>query len=74
VCPEEAISVLDAIKIYTKHSAYAGFDEAVKGSIEKGKMADFCVLAENPLEVETDRIKDIQIDMTILVGKIVYQR
>jgi predicted amidohydrolase YtcJ len=71
---EEKISVMDAIKIYTMHSAYAGFDENVKGSIEPGKMADFAVLNENPLTVPEDHLKDIQVDMTIVDGKVVYQR
>jgi len=74
VCPEEKISVMDAIKVYTRHSAYAMFEEDVKGSIERGKMADFCVLAENPFDVPEDRLKDIPVDLTIVDGKIVYAR
>jgi predicted amidohydrolase YtcJ len=73
VSPEEKISVMDAIRVYTQHSAYAGFDEDVKGSIEPGKMADFAVLAENPLTVPEDDLKDIPVDMTIVDGKIVFQ-
>ena len=73
VFPQEKISVMDAIRIYTMHSAYAGFDENVKGSIEPGKMADFAVLTENPLTVPEDRLRDIQVHMTIVDGKIVYQ-
>jgi predicted amidohydrolase YtcJ len=71
---QEKISVMDAIRIYTVHSAYAGFDEKVKGSIVPGKMADFAVLAESPLTVPEDHLKEIQVDMTVLDGKIVYQR
>jgi predicted amidohydrolase YtcJ len=74
VSPEEKISVMDAIKVYTMHSAYAGFDENVKGSIEPGKMADFAVLPENPLTVPEDDLKDMPVDITILNGRIVYQR
>jgi predicted amidohydrolase YtcJ len=69
---EEKISVMDAIRIYTIHSAYAGFDEDVKGSIEPGKMADFAILAENPLTIPEDDLKDIPVDMTIVGGKIVH--
>jgi predicted amidohydrolase YtcJ len=74
VSPEEKISVMDAIKIYTRHSAYAGFAEEVKGIIEPGKMADFAILAENPLTVPEEHLKDIPVDMTIVNGKIMYQR
>jgi predicted amidohydrolase YtcJ len=73
VCPEEKISVLDAIKIYTRHSAYASFDEDVKGSIETGKFADFCVLSDDPTEIAEDKIMDISVAKTIVGGKIVYQ-
>jgi predicted amidohydrolase YtcJ len=73
VCPEEKIPVMDAIKIYTRHSAYASFDEDVKGSIETGKFADFCVLSDDPTEIPEDKIKDISVAKTIVGGKIVYQ-
>jgi predicted amidohydrolase YtcJ len=73
VYPEEKISVMDAIKIYTTHSSYAGFEEDLKGSIEVGKKADFAVLRQNPLTVDEDFLKDIQVDMTIVNGKVAYQ-
>ena len=74
VCPEEKISVMEALKVYTRHSAYAMFEEDIKGSIEIGKMADFCVLAENPLAVPEDQLKDIPVDMTIVGGNVVFER
>lgn len=73
VFPEEKISVNDALKIYTIHSAYAGFEETVKGSVEVGKMADFAILRQNPLTVEEDSLKEIEVDMTIVGGNVVYQ-
>ncbi len=48
--------------------------ETVKGSIEIGKVADFCILAEDILTVDAHTIADIETDMTILNGVIVYQR
>ena len=74
VSPEEAISVIDAIKIFTINAAYAGFEEDIKGSIEPGKLADLTVIHEDILTVESDAIKDIQVDYTIVNGEIVYQR
>ena len=65
--PEE-----DAIKMYTVNAAYAGFEENVKGTIEPGKLADLVVLSLNPLEVELEQLKDIEVEMTILGGKITY--
>lgn len=74
VCPSEKISVMEALKVYTTHSAYAGLEEDIKGSIEVGKLADLVVLDDNPLISEKDRIKDIQVEMTIVGGKVVYSK
>jgi hypothetical protein len=74
VCESEKISVKEALKVYTIHSAYAGFEENSKGSIEVGKLADFVVLAEDPLSSPEDDLKDIAVEMTIVDGKVVYQK
>jgi predicted amidohydrolase YtcJ len=74
VSPEEAISVMDAIRLFTINAAYAGFEEDVKGSIEPGKLADLTVLHEDILTVDPDTIKDIAVDYTIVDGEIVYER
>jgi predicted amidohydrolase YtcJ len=70
----QKISVMDALKLYTIHSAYQQFDEDKLGSIEKGKLADMVVLGDDILEISSDYIKDISIETTIVGGKIVYQR
>jgi len=72
--PEQKISVEDAIKCYTIHSAYASFEENIKGSIEVGKLADLVVLSENILEIDPVRIKDVEVEMTVFDGKIIYQK
>jgi predicted amidohydrolase YtcJ len=74
ISPEEAISVMEAIKVFTINAAYSGFEEDIKGSIEPGKLADLIVLEEDILTVDSDKIKDIQVDYTIVNGEIVYQR
>ncbi len=71
--PEQAVTVKEAIRMYTINAAYTSFDENVKGSIEPGKFADLVVLEKNPLEVSKEEIKDIKVAMTIVDGKIVYQ-
>ena len=72
--PEEAISPIDAIRMLTIWAAYSGFEEKVKGSIEPGKLADLVVLSGDPLTIAKDRITDIQPDLTIIDGKIGYER
>jgi len=73
ISPEESIPVIEAIRIFTINAAYAGFEEDIKGSIEPGKLADLIVLNEDILMVDTDTIKDIKVDYTIVNGEIVYK-
>lgn len=72
--PEQRISVQEAIRCYTIYAARAGFEEEIKGSIEPGKLADLIVLSEDPLTVPVDEIKQIKILLTIIDGKIVFDR
>jgi predicted amidohydrolase YtcJ len=72
--PEEAISVKEALRLYTTHAAYSGFEEDLKGSVEPGKFADLIVLDRDILTIPEDQIREIKVDMSIIDGKIVYQR
>lgn len=72
ICPSEAITRQQALKIYTINNAFASFEESVKGSIEPGKLADMAILTDDFLSCPADKIKDIESFMTILGGKIVY--
>lgn len=72
--PSQKIEVEDALRAYTLNSAYATFEEEMKGSIEPGKLADFTVLSNDPFTIRKTEIKDIHVEMTIVGGKIVYQK
>ncbi|MEP0860218.1 MAG: amidohydrolase [Ignavibacterium sp.] len=72
--PEQKISVEDAIKCYTLNSAYAAFEENIKGSIEVGKLADLIVLSEDILTIDPVKIKDAEVVMTVFDGKIIYKK
>jgi predicted amidohydrolase YtcJ len=71
---DERISVQDAIRGYTINSAYINFDEAIKGTLEAGKLADIVVMADDLLTIPPDRLKDARVDMTIVGGKVLYER
>ena len=71
ICPEEGLDVLEAIRLYTTYSAYAGFEEASKGSLEPGKLADLIVLSEDPFEIPVDALKDVQVETTVVGGRVV---
>jgi predicted amidohydrolase YtcJ len=72
--PEQRISVMDAIRASTINAAFQYFEEDHKGSIEVGKLADFVLLSENPLTIDSLEIKDIQIVATFKEGRPIYQR
>ena len=71
---EQRLSVEEALRMYTVDAAYSSSEEKVKGSIEDGKLADFTILSNEPMAVPTNEIKDINIEMTIIDGKVVYSK
>lgn len=72
VSTDEAITAAQALRMFTINAAYNGFDERIKGSIEPGKLADLAVLADDPLSIQPERIKDIPVDMTIVDGRVAF--
>jgi predicted amidohydrolase YtcJ len=72
--PEEQITVDEALQIYTVDAAYASFEENVKGSIEKGKLADLAIISHNPRAVPPKEIGKIKVEMTILGGVVIYPK
>jgi predicted amidohydrolase YtcJ len=71
--PEQQVSVTEAVRAYTRGGAYAGFDEDRLGTLEVGKCGDFVVLGESPWDVYAEEITDINIDMTVVGGDVVYR-
>jgi len=69
----QRISVEEALRINTINGAYNSHEEAIKGSITPGKLADFVVLADDPHTVDQAKIKDIEIVRTVTGGSTVYQ-
>ena len=72
--PEECLDVYEAVDGYTIGSAYASFEEDIKGRIKEGYLADLVVLDKDIFTVPSDEIKDIRPEMTIVDGKVVYQK
>ncbi|HSO73488.1 MAG TPA: amidohydrolase family protein, partial [Blastocatellia bacterium] len=70
--PEQRITMEEAIRAYTYNTAYANFEEKIKGSIEVHKLADLVVLSKNLLQASPREILDTKVVMTIVGGKIVY--
>jgi hypothetical protein len=72
--PSQKISVMEALRLFTINGAYQMFDENDLGSLEIGKCGDMVVLGRDLLTVPTSSIIDIPIDMTVVGGKIVFER
>jgi len=72
IMPAQAITREEALTMYTMNNAFASFEEDIKGSIEPGKLADIVVISEDILTCPVDRIRNIQPELTIVGGRIVY--
>jgi predicted amidohydrolase YtcJ len=70
----EAISREQALRLYTSAASHYMFEEGRKGTLEPGKLADLVVLSADYMTVPEDQIKDIKADMTLVGGKVVFQR
>ena len=71
--PREAIDVRQALRLQTAGAAYGGFEERLKGSLELGKLADCIVVSEDPFTVPPEQLGSIQVDTTIVGGRVVYE-
>ena len=72
--PEEALTRMEALRMYTINNAYASFEEDRKGSIEPGKFADVAVLSKDILTCSQDEIKNIEVLLTMVGGEVVFDR
>jgi len=71
--PEERIGVDKALDLYTVNAAYASFEEGIKGSLAPGKLADMVVLGKDPAQIPPEEINDIEVDMTIIGGEVLWE-
>jgi hypothetical protein len=70
--PEQRLTRAQAIRLYTINNAFLTFEEREKGSLEKGKLADFIVLKQDILTCAEDDVKDIDVVQTYLGGRLIY--
>jgi predicted amidohydrolase YtcJ len=72
--PAERITVEDAVRAYTRGSAYAAFADGEVGTLEVGKLADLAVLSQNIFAVSHEAIGGTRVTMTMVGGKVVYTK
>jgi predicted amidohydrolase YtcJ len=72
--PDPKMSREEALRSYTIDAAFGAFEENIKGSIEPGKLADFTVFSDDIMTIPEEDILSTEIDMTIIDGKVLYER
>ena len=72
--PDQKISRREALRLETINNAYTTFEENIKGSIEPGKVADLVVLPDDIMTVQAKSLESMNVLMTVVGGRIVYQR
>ncbi len=72
--PDQKISVEQALRCYTVNNDYAGFQDDKLGRLTAGRYADFAVLSGNLFEIAPERIRDIQVVLTVVNGKEVFKQ
>jgi len=71
--PQQKITVDEAVRAYTVGSAYAEFQESVKGTITPGKLADLVILSRDIFSIDPVEIENVKVLMTIVDGRVVYE-
>lgn len=71
---DEKISILEALKAITVYGAYQYHEEAEKGTIAPGKIADFVILDRDPLKTDKDQLAEIQVLQTIKENQVVFRK
>lgn len=67
--PDEAVTAAEALRMFTWETAWAGFDETDRGSLEPGKLADMVILDRNPLKTDATELFRVKTDTLLLKGK-----
>jgi predicted amidohydrolase YtcJ len=70
--PQQALSPLEALRLFTRDAAYLQFEEHEKGTLKPGKRADLALLSANPLTVPPGRIAAIEVRRTVNGGRVTY--
>jgi predicted amidohydrolase YtcJ len=67
--PLQSVTIAEALRMFTYEVAYTSFDEKERGSLEIGKIADMVILNKNPLGMNPEKLRELQIEKIFLEGK-----
>ncbi|MBA2595990.1 MAG: amidohydrolase family protein [Chloroflexia bacterium] len=74
MAPEQGVTIDEALRMFTINGAFASFEETLKGTITPGKLADLVVLSGNPRAIPAEELPSLSVDMTVVDGRVVYER
>ena len=72
--PGQGVTIEEALRMFTRHGAYASFEEGIKGSITPGKLADLVVLSGDPRAIPPEDLPSLSVEMTVVDGRVAYER
>ncbi|MBC2717798.1 MAG: amidohydrolase [Desulfobacteraceae bacterium] len=67
--PDQSVSIVEALKMYTYEVAWTSFDEKDRGSLEKGKIADMVIMNQDPLSMNPEDLRSLKVEKLFLSGK-----
>jgi len=71
---DQVMTFKEALRAHTIAAAFAGFEEKIKGSLESGKLADLTIWTLDPFAMSVQQLFQATMDLTMVGGKIVYQK
>ena len=71
--PQERVSALEALAMFTRHAAFAAFEEDERGSLAPGRRADLTVLDRDPLAVAPAELLQARVLLTLVGGRVVHE-
>ncbi len=67
--PDQSVSIVEALRMFTYEVAWMSFDEKERGSLEKGKIADMVILNQDPLQLDPGDLRSLKVEKLFLNGK-----
>jgi predicted amidohydrolase YtcJ len=71
--PDQRLTLVEAIRGFTKDAAYAAFEEGSRGTIERGKLADLTIVFDDVFAIDPSALDDVRVKYTVVGGEIVYE-